>query len=256
MHKFNEADASLQKYIYVGAQIHFLGSGNGARKFVDMLDSPENKFSESPDMIAKKGNDVIAIEHFSVDSSKNTRKGSNDSRELDRIEKKLASLRSKATDNPTIYHDTIKGERSYDNLLINTFKIFDNHYKKIPNYKKNMNTNKIIDSSTNLKTMFFIDDVSTLGANVQTDKGAMPILLPFSYEFLSFLKLHKDVDYVLACSYGFGGKQVWFIDNAEIDEYFNHIVDYKNMRFLDMEPFVLSAIITVPKNFKLAKENQ
>ena len=78
--------------------------------------------------------------------------------------------------------------------------------KKIPNYKKNMNTNKIIDSSTNLKTMFFIDDVSTLGANVQTDKGAMPILLPFSYEFLSFLKLHKDVDYVLACSYGFGGK--------------------------------------------------
>lgn len=253
MHKFNEADASLQKYIYVGAQIHFLGSGNGARKFVDMLDSPENKFSESPDMIAKKGNDVIAIEHFSVDSSKNTRKGSNDSRELDRIEKKLASLRSKATDNPIIYHDTIKGERSYDNLLINTFKIFDNHYKKIPNYKKNMNTNKIIDSSTNLKTMFFIDDVSTLGANVQTDKGAMPILLPFSYEFLSFLKLHKDVDYVLACSYGFGGKQVWFIDNAEIEEYFKYTVDYKNMRFLDMQPFVRGTVISVPKKIQTEK---
>lgn len=201
MHKFNEADASLQKYIYVGAQIHFLGSGNGARKFVDMLDSPENRLYESPDMIAKKGNDVIAIEHFSVDSSKNTRrKGSNDSRELDRIEKGLASLRSKAPKNPTIYRDTIKGERSYDNLITNTSDIFNNHYGKIHKYKENMTKNKIIDSSTNLKTMFFIDDVSTLGANVQTDKGAMPILLPFSYEFLSFLKLHKDVDYVLACS--------------------------------------------------------
>lgn len=254
MHEFNEAAASLQKYIYVGAQIHFLGSGNGARKFVDMLDSPENRLYESPDMIAKKGNDVIAIEHFSVDSSKNTRKGSNDSRELGRIEKGLASLRSKAPDNPTIYRDTIKGERSYDNLLINTFKIFDNHYKKIPNYKKNMNTNKIIDSSTNLKTMFFIDDVSPLGSNVQTDNGVMPILLSRSYEFLSFLKLHKDVDYVLACSYGFGGKQVWFIDNAEIEEYFKYTVDYKNMRFLDMEPFVRGTVISVPKKFKLKKE--
>lgn len=254
MHGVNEEAESLQKYIYVGAQIHFLGSGNGARKFVDMLDSPENRLYESPDMIAKKGNDVIAIEHFSVDSSKNTRKGSNDSRELGRIEKGLASLRSKAPDNPTIYRDTIKGERSYDNLLINTFKIFDNHYKKIPNYKKNMNTNKIIDSSTNLKTMFFIDDVSPLGSNVQTDNGAIPILLSRSYEFLSFLKLHKDVDYVIVCSYGFGGKQVWFIDNSEIDEYFKHTVDYKNMRFLDMEPFVRGTVISVPKKFKLKKE--
>ena len=81
----------------------------------------------------------------------------------------------------------------------------------------------------------------------------MPILLPFSYEFLSFLKLHKDVDYVLACSYGFGGKQVWFIDNAEIEEYFKYTVDYKNMRFLDMKPFVRGTVISVPKKIQTEK---
>jgi hypothetical protein len=238
MHGVNEAAESLQKYIYVGAQIHFLGSGNGARKFVDMLDSPENKFSESPDIIAKKGNDVIAIEHFRFDCSKNTRKGSSDKQKLGK-RKNLAG---------NIYHYIVEGNYSYDYMMKNVNKSFIKHYEKIPRYKENMIKDRTIDSSTNLKTMFLIEDMSMFGSNVKTNTGILPVLLSQSYEFLSFLKLHKDVDYVLACSPGLKENHVWLIDTSEIDEYFKYTINYKGMDFLNFETNIIGTTISISKN--------
>ena len=46
-----------------GMDIRFLGTGNGARYFADFAQNGNYYADDAPDMMLKKGNEVIIIEH-------------------------------------------------------------------------------------------------------------------------------------------------------------------------------------------------
>ena len=59
-----------------GMDIRFLGTGMSARYFADFVQNGTYYADDAPDMILKKGNEAIIIEHFEFDSYHVGRKGS------------------------------------------------------------------------------------------------------------------------------------------------------------------------------------
>ena len=77
----DEALKTLMKYFgkSVNATVHFLGSGNGVKKFAELFpeyilmdERPEDQ-RDSPDLYVKKDNAVYIIEHFELDCFRSTK---------------------------------------------------------------------------------------------------------------------------------------------------------------------------------------
>ena len=93
-----------------GMDIRFLGTGNGARHFADFVQNGSYYIGDAPDMLLKKGNEVIIIEHFEFDCYHVERKGSLGRREMARIQKQEDSV--EATTDGVTFADEIKGKCS------------------------------------------------------------------------------------------------------------------------------------------------
>lgn len=233
-----------------GMDIRFLGTGNGARYFADFIQNGTYYADDAPDMMIKKGNEVIIIEHFEFDSYHVSRKGSPARREMARIQKAEDSV--EATEDGVLFSDEIKGKSSYQDLIANLCRSFREHYSRIPMYKENLRGYGLIDDTTQVKVMFLVEDVSPLGSIVvsrdRQDSKMRPLIVLLCKEFLDLFRDSVDLDYVLACSSAADQDFVWFADRNEIDEYYKHAVDYGKMIFLDFDVQVLGFKMTIPRN--------
>jgi len=135
-----------------GMDIHFLGTGNGAHYFKEFVQQGSYYVGDAPDMMLKKENEVIIIEHFEFDCYHVGRKGSPGRKEMDRIQKAENSL--KATQEGVVFSDEIKGKNSFQDLMTNLFRSFREHYSRIPKYKENLMKYGLIDQSTQVKLCF------------------------------------------------------------------------------------------------------
>jgi len=248
----NEALQTLMHYFSNenGTELHFLGTGVGAQMFSDFFQNGEKYIGDAPDMLLKKKNEALIIEHFTFDSYHVNRKGSQNRKEQNRIRRREELV--KATDSGALFHDKINGKSSYSDYLKNVSKSFTEHYAHISIYRDNLKKHGLIDDDTQTYVLFLIDDVSPLGTMASTkdefESKVIPITLALCNDFLSLLSSSPDVNYVLSCSSAGNYEYVWFIDRAEIDTYIKNAVNYANMNFMDFIPQVLSYKITIPTN--------
>lgn len=237
----NEIEQTLMRYFSKdGVEIHFWGEGNGARRFLEFYQYGDIYVGDAPDMLIVKNNEALIMEHFEFDCYYVDRKGSRNRREQFRIRKASDSILP--TEEGIAFHDYIKGESSYKNYIQNVNRSFQEHYLRLSQYRDNLRKWKMIDDHIKTEVLFLIEDVSPLGTGVIERNGyiapMVPVVLAQSEEFLDMLREKSDIDYVLACSSLGENQFIWFIEQAEIDVYYQHIRQYKDMQFLDFTPRV------------------
>ena len=125
---------------------------------------------------------------------------------------------------------------------------------QIGTYKRNLRDYGLINETTDVKVMFFIEDTSPLGSMVvdqSVDRPSVrPICLGQCQEFLSLLNNSPEVNYVLACSLAGQDSIVWFIDRNEVEEYQKMSVDYSKMQFIDYKPQVTGFRLQTPNTLE------
>lgn len=233
-------------------KMHYYGSDITVQEFVDMLQTGQMLFGDAPDMLIRKDNVALIIEHFEFDSYIVTRKGSQNRREQSRVERLENNLIP--TENGVYYHDAIHGFSSYQNYVKNVCRNFNEHYLQISTYKKNLISKGLIKDSTLVKVLFFIEDTSPLGSMVVDQKDdscvVRAVCLGQCPEFLSLLVCKPDVNFVLACSEAGLDQIIWFIDRNEITEYQKEALNYSKMSFIASEPKVVGFKKLIPNNLQ------
>lgn len=230
-----------------GMDIRFLGTGKSARYFADFVQNGTYYTDDAPDMVLKKGNEAIIIEHFEFDSYHVGRKGSPGRQEMARIQRKEDAV--EATEDGILFSDSIKGKSSFQDLIANLCHNFNAHYSRISKYKENLRRFGLIDDSTQVKVMFLVEDVSPLGSiAIDMDGKQHPIIVLLYKAFLDVFRDATDLDCILACS-SVGNKDfVWFADRMEVEEYYKNAVDYEKMMFLDFDVQVVGFKMSFPRD--------
>ena len=193
---------------------------------------------DRPDGFCKKDNSVLIIEHFEFDSSNNTKKGSQNRQEEARI-----SRREHESTDISFIRDQINCNYSIENYIKNAKKFFDSHYNNIQEYKKNLKKEKIITDTTEVKTLFCIEDVTALG-NYDINERT-PVILLYCDEFIEYVKDCLELDYIL-CFSSFGQETyTWFASIKNILEYKEKALKKENIKLAELQPQVISTRVKV-----------
>jgi len=165
---------------------------------------------DKPDIYSYIDNNLIMIEHFEFDSSIKNRDGSDYRQKEGIINNKFKKELEKRNGHGIEYHDSIPSTATKENYINNFIAQFENHYKKIDEYKMRKEFKKY----KTIKTWFFIEDVSPLGSHHIDINGEYKTLLIFQFtEIINYLLKHKKVDKIL---YGFiagDKKRLLLLDN-------------------------------------------
>ena len=113
---------------------------------------------EKPDIYSHIDNELIMIEHFEFDSYKKNKDGSDYRQKEGIINYKFKEKLEKGNGKIIRYDDSITPTASVENYINNFMNSFDEHYKKIDEYKKS----KEFKDYNKIHTWFFIEDVSPL----------------------------------------------------------------------------------------------
>ena len=228
-----------------GMDIHYMGTGKGARHFADFVKNATYYADDAPDMMLKKGNEVIIIEHFEFDSYHVSRKGSPGRREMARIQRNEDLIEASAEG--VLFSDAIKGKSSFQDLISNLCYNFKAHYDRISKYKDNLKVYGLIDDTTAIKVMFLVEDVSPLGSiTVDMESKQYPIIVLLCKAFLDVFRDATELDYLLACSSAGNENFMWFADRIEVEEYYKNAIDYEKMTFLDFDLQVVGFKMSFP----------
>lgn len=251
MAKREEVIKTLQQYFSTDGVMHYFGDNDSVVALTNLFASAVPYVGDAPDMFFLYNNQVLIVEHFEFDCYRATKKGSSFRREEARIQRAFDS--TPMVGSSLIRHDTIHAKSSYKDYINNAKRSFKEHYSKIDRYFNNLVEAGVIQDSSVTKTMFLIDDVSPVGSimidnNAPWGSDAVCLVeLCHCKEFLDLLSSSPKVDYVIACS-SFGSKRfVWFVDQENIQEYYNHVIDYESMDFLREDPFVVTGAMLIPK---------
>ena len=164
MKRDNELLNAIKRYFSSkeGTSIYYYGTGFTAIEFADIFQSGEKRVMDAPDMLVRKDNIALIIEHFEFDSYRVTRKGSQNRREQSRIEG--AEKERLLAGGESCFSDVIHGSSSYQNYIQNVSLSFAEHYRQINTYKKNLKARGFISDSQVVRVLFFIEDTSPLGS--------------------------------------------------------------------------------------------
>lgn len=181
----------LQNAIKLYQHVNFPGCNTAYAELVKSLNQI-NEF-ERPDGFIILEDTLYLIEHFEFDSSKVNKKGAQDRREFGRIKRTLDGYPVN-----TIYHDTVKGDRSISQYLENLLCNFRNHYKNIDLYIDNIK--KHISGFSYIKFGFFIEDTTIFGNSYKLkEKDSFPnrysLHLAYCKEFIDLFEESKKLDF-------------------------------------------------------------
>lgn len=189
---------------------------------------------EEPDFFAKIGDEILLLEHFEFDSTNNNQTGSEYRKDLARINKSFDSV--PLSTEVKIFHDEINCTHSSQNYIRNVTNVFVNHYGKIENYKARLIQKGVIDKHSNVRTCFFIDDVTCLGNAYSGKDKPVPLNLLRCNKFLDLFEKSKKLDYVF-CGSQFGEtKFIWFISKKSIEAYRENQIDIEKIEIWDAKP--------------------
>ena len=160
---------------------------------------------EAPDMFAVEDDTLVMIEHFEFDASRKTQKGMQGKKEESLL---LGKICQRPLDSKFCV-DKIDYSTSVDNWTHNFEYCFENHYKKIPSYNKNLK-DKI--GSRKVVIGFLAEHLYSPLLKIDGDIAEVPYL--FTKQFLDFFLTKAEVDFVLFGTYYSGKKQLFYMDHG------------------------------------------
>ena len=198
-------------------------------------------------MYSKVNNEVLLLEHFEFNSSGTIRKaGSLQRNEEARIDEEFNKSKYISSDD-SLFHDEIKIKPSLENYKNNFIKNFENHYNKIPEYIEHLREDGIL-KDEQYHVAFFIEDTSALGSYYLDKESKMKVIVPiYTNFFWKEIKKHdKNLNYIFFGFYNGRGYDTYFIDIKSDYDYSSHLFELTEDNFLDLEPKVMGANISVP----------
>jgi hypothetical protein len=151
---------------------------------------------EEPDLLIISKNEIYAIEHFRVDSTKSNKKGSTYKQKYNKdYENKLKSkaVKKLKTEDFALFSEKIKTPFNYNHLFDNVINNFENHYSKIENYINHIN--EIVPcENRSIKYFFFIQYDCIIPSFILNIENKMCNIFPSNdIKFIDFLKLKSKL---------------------------------------------------------------
>ena len=230
----NEVFLALNKYGFLnGAKLdYFSSSPESIQSFLRYFNEVFHPF-EKPDAFFLLNNEVLIIEHFSIDGYK-----------FEEHAGSLAQLFQRKFDNQPFLscgkrYAEMDVDSSYAFYIENVMRSFDKHYKHIDGYKQHLIDDGFATKESVFKVCFLIDDTSIFGSSVVLDDAIHPICLAQSQEFLSYYKTHPDVNWVLSARVYNKAVRPYLLSYNEIDELQDKTLDFANGAFIPWKYLIM-----------------
>ncbi len=151
--------------------------------------------SEEPDIYFESDGFVMGIEHFCIDSSKRTKRGSSYTIDKKKIDRAVTNLHQLSTKKDLHISAEIETEFSYDNYIGTVISTFTKHANHVETYKKNLVK---IASERRILLAFYIEDVTTTWTSILNSNGSSEPLNPLCIrEFVEVLEQSRGIDYII-----------------------------------------------------------
>lgn len=239
----NEYDKLLKYFNKVKVTIHFFGDENEnvlqLMKFINSI-IPNDR----PDMYSQIDDIVLLLEHFEFDCTANNKSGSEYRKQDAIVERNF----NKFDHNSELFHEEISCTHSIQSYIQNFERVFNPHYERIPDYKKELEEKNILTKEANNVVGFFIEDVTCLGSLYvdKTDGKLKPVILLHSKQFLDIFEKCNDLDFVLFGFYVSSDYHLWYISKSSIGDYRQNEIDLDTIEIMDLDLMFMGAKITLP----------
>lgn len=216
------------------------------KKIIDRLEQYER-----PDIISEYNNIILGIEHFEFDSYyRSNKKGSDYKVKDNQIQKNFNNIIKNSKNNKEIIvGDQIKSTASLDNYYKNFENIFKNHYKKIPEYIKNIKENYNCENKE-IQMCFFAEDVTPLGSCFLDKNRKLNSLSPIhSIQIRQLLQNSPLIKYLIIGKFFNTTYQLSIIENTKenIEYLSNTLNEVNENNFVKFDKIEKRAYITKNK---------
>ena len=232
-----EVISTINKYgLLNGVGIRHFGESRECEHFIWFLENGKIESYESPDAYIKIDNQVLIIEHFSIDGFDTYPNGGS---KLQQYESKTdKEFRDIPVTKPFEFCITQPQiANSYEGFINNCRDKFEHHYKRISKYKEHLLTENIANENTKFTTRFLIDEVSPLGTLTYDGKNTHPVNLACSKEFLDYFCTKPDVDWIVSAIVRLPdpGFYPYFFSQKDIEFCNKKVLNYADFQFISME---------------------
>lgn len=166
---------------------------------------------ECPDMYAKNGNQVVALEHFVFDASSGSRKGLTGIRE----EKALDERAETSDTGGEWFFDKGTYEISLSNYQTNFEKCFYNHYGKIEDYKHHLSEQGIL-TERDVFVVGFWAEILFSPYYQEGNKLKGELFYFLTKQFVELIRKNKKISFMLFGGYMEGRLQLVYIDEKHL----------------------------------------
>ena len=223
-------------------------------EFMNYTENGISKGEDNPDAYFILNDNLLIIEHFKIDCSKRTRKGSSSLEDEARTDREYMKMLDDPNQN--IYHGIITAPTSYSYFIKNAIETLSAHYKKIDNYISNVKAQENVQEFSKIRVCFVIEDASIIPPTVLHDGEMTGVVLTYCKEFLVYFKKCRKLDWVLYLPSYYKQKitepKGFFCSQKYINEYLAHTKPYKDMRFISWQPNVVGGKTT----FKISNSRE
>ena len=136
-------------------------------EFMSYTENGISKGEDNPDAYFILNDSLLIIEHFKIDCSKRTRKGSSSLEDEARTDREFMKMLDDPNQNT--YHGIITAPTSYSYFIKNAIETLSAHYKKIDNYISNVKKQEDVQEFSKIRICFVIEDASIIPPTVLHD---------------------------------------------------------------------------------------
>ncbi len=252
--KENEFQKCLNKYFYE-TQDNFLNilcpKGNEKISIKHLLKIFNNfneiKLYDKPDgyIITKKY--IYIFEHFEIDATNNSKKGSQSRREENRIDRKFKNIKVNKQNEMKTILETYDITISIENLVENFKNICQDHHNKIESYKNNLIKKGIASLDSKFKICFVIEDVTPLGTFYLNNFKRTTLRISNIKECLNFLQKNIiNVDYYFLLNQYDNEKNRYFFKKSFIKDMKRFAIKQEDIKMINWKPNEVRFEFTVP----------
>lgn len=182
---------------------------------------------ERPDIIATQDDELLIMEHFIFDGTKESRKGMKGRQEENQLTTELNDFYM-SEPKCGMLEQKIEYVETAENYIINFQKHFNEHYAKIPDYIKHISEDEH-KTFKQISVGFFIENEYPPFGYSKDLKGSL-IRLPFTKQFLDVFENSPNLDFVLfgCCDQGY---RLSYIDKSTIAAYRKYEIDLSQITF-------------------------
>jgi hypothetical protein len=241
----NEVKDYLEKFI-VGGDAKW--PENGSYDYMKLVEALwRSTISDRPDIFSVVDDTIYIFEHFEIDSSPNTKKGSLSRIEINKDNQKFKAAVAGKKD--AIFHGELRLKCNSSAYVDNLLNIYKNHYKNIEDYKSNVLKKKDRQKEYKFVITFIIEDKSVFGPLYFDKKGEKKLLLPvFCNEFINEFRNDPNVDNIICSAESSNNQKVtWIVAKEDVDCLANQQVNAIDIILADINPKTIGRSMFIPR---------